>query len=325
MRSILGRVSKRTALSIRQIPRKRFRKWVRRTLVGPAISGAPSPGSVPPPRSAQTPPILVVGMHRSGTTLLARILSQAGVFMGRPVTARTHESPFFVDINETIFALAHAYWDQPAPVFDLITSGTHHRLGHALGGICSSPWIFSYLGWKKYRRYRSLYSLNRPWGWKDPRNTFTLPLWLQVFPDAKVIHIVRNGVDVGQSLVVRARATMHLDRVSSVKCLSLPGAFEVWRQYVQAGLDHTAGLGPHRLLSINYEGLLSDPDAQLRKIGAFVDSPLSDEQLPELSAQLQTTRAFAFGQDPDLCAFYDDVRSDPMMRTLGYGEIDLLT
>ena len=26
-----------------------------------------------------------------------------------------------------------------------------------------------------------------PWGWKDPRNSITLPLWLRLYPEAKII------------------------------------------------------------------------------------------------------------------------------------------
>src|SRR5699024_2516440 len=41
---------------------------------------------------------------------------------------------------------------------------------------------------------------NRAWGWKDPRNVYTLPIWLRLFPKAKVIFIKRHGVDVAASL-----------------------------------------------------------------------------------------------------------------------------
>ena len=62
--------------------------------------------------------------------------------------------------------------------------------------------IAGFLGWKRYLAYRSLERFDQPWGWKDPRNVFTLPLWLRVFPEAKIIYIVRNGVDVAASLLV---------------------------------------------------------------------------------------------------------------------------
>lgn len=32
------------------------------------------------------------------------------------------------------------------------------------------------------------------WGWKDPRNVYTLGLWLIQFPNARVIHIIRSGI-----------------------------------------------------------------------------------------------------------------------------------
>jgi hypothetical protein len=31
-----------------------------------------------------------------------------------------------------------------------------------------------------------------PWGWKDPRNSLTLPFWLQVFPGARVLIVHRK-------------------------------------------------------------------------------------------------------------------------------------
>jgi hypothetical protein len=48
-----------------------------------------------------------------------------------------------------------------------------------------------------------LLRFDRPWGWKDPRNTLLLRPWLEVFPEAKVVHVVRNGVEVALSLARR--------------------------------------------------------------------------------------------------------------------------
>src|SRR5699024_9625556 len=47
-------------------------------------------------------PIIVVGMHRSGTSLLSRVLSDIGVFMGNDLSIN-HESSFFQKINIKIF------------------------------------------------------------------------------------------------------------------------------------------------------------------------------------------------------------------------------
>ncbi len=40
----------------------------------------------------------------------------------------------------------------------------------------------------RYKRTNGL----KAWGWKDPRNTFTLPMWLSIFPKARVLHVLRN-------------------------------------------------------------------------------------------------------------------------------------
>jgi hypothetical protein len=92
-------------------------------------------------------------------------------------------------------------------------------------------------------------SLNFPWGWKDPRSTFTLPLWLCLFPNAKIINIKRHGVDVAQSLRVRGwkgfLATTEKYRkykwivpfrpkklgfIESPRCAALEGGLSLWQE-----------------------------------------------------------------------------------------------
>src|SRR5207302_9249377 len=94
-------------------------------------------------------------------------------------------------------------------------------------------------------------ALASPWGWKDPRNTFTLPMWLHIYPDAKLISIERHGVDVAESLRASEMsnlkgAAQRYERypalsflrqsedsfVDSPRCLSLDGGFSLWSAYV---------------------------------------------------------------------------------------------
>jgi hypothetical protein len=58
-------------------------------------------------------------------------------------------------------------------------------------------------------------NIDIPWGWKDPRNTFLLPIWLEIFPNAKIIHIYRNGLDIAKSLAVREQS--RINRIHSEK------------------------------------------------------------------------------------------------------------
>ena len=66
-------------------------------------------------------PFVVIGMHRSGTSLVSRILDKSGILMGRDLQT-DHESKFFIGLNKWIYENAGADWARPAAV-----SYTHLR------------------------------------------------------------------------------------------------------------------------------------------------------------------------------------------------------
>ena len=64
-------------------------------------------------------PIVVVGMHRSGTSLVSRLLDKLGILMGRDLQ-EDHESKFFIGLNKWIYANAGADWARPVALSELI-------------------------------------------------------------------------------------------------------------------------------------------------------------------------------------------------------------
>lgn len=150
-----------------------------------------------------TKPIIVIGMHRSGTSMVIRMLQLMGVFTGWELDANG-EAVYFVLRNQAVLQAQGASWDHPAPIDALLAhEGMASRLVKSLERELSRPAAASYLGPWRYLRYRSLRRIDRPWGWKDPRNTLLLRFWLRVFPGARVVHVVRNGVDAALSLARR--------------------------------------------------------------------------------------------------------------------------
>src|SRR5581483_8650130 len=108
-----------------------------------------------------------------------------------------------------------------------------------------------YLGVSNVARYGSMFRMRRAWGWKDPSNTITLPIWLKLFPHARLIHVVRNGVDIADSLYRRqqngfAAAQQRYERFKwlipiipkqgwfgeSPRVMDRRAGFDLWEEYL---------------------------------------------------------------------------------------------
>lgn len=148
-------------------------------------------------------PYIIIGMHRSGTSLVANLLNDLGLYIGWQLDNNT-EATFFRERNERILNACNGSWDNPK-VFDALlgNSGLRRKVTDLLSGDLRSFNVLSYLGPEYFKKYKSVFNLDIPWGWKDPRNTVLLPIWCDIFPKAKIIHVYRNGVDVANSLSVR--------------------------------------------------------------------------------------------------------------------------
>ncbi len=153
--------------------------------------------------SGTAPPTILVGMHRSGTSMIARLLKEMGLFIGWELENHD-EAVFFLKRNERILKSSNGGWDNPLPVGNLLEhEKMRKRVALQLKKDMDSIRALSFLGPQKYMKYRSICHLDIPWGWKDPRNSVLLPIWLDIFPDAKIVNVYRNGVDSAESLYVR--------------------------------------------------------------------------------------------------------------------------
>lgn len=276
-------------------------------------------------RDSSTSPFIIIGMHRSGTAMIAQILEKLGLFTGRK-KQQNHETLFFMNINDWLLHQSGASWDYPEPFHFLLENKEIRTLtADYMRSMIRTPAVASFLGWRKCLRYHSLFNLNFPWGWKDPRNTYTLPLWLEIFPDARVIHIHRNGIDVANSLIMReqrafenkksrylARRAFYRVRpkrggfTDSIRCTSLEGAFSLWEEYLKEARKHVTALGSGAL-DLKYEDLVSEPYELLRQLARFCNLEVSDSDIQRVSVMVKKDRAYAYKGNPELRAFAEKV------------------
>ncbi len=286
----------------------------------------PSP---PPdaPRADAREPILVIGAHRSGTSALARVLESLGVFVGAKLDPN-HEPWFFLRLNEWLLAQCGGRWDHPAVIDDLLADAATRSLARDyLAFALRTPRAIGFLGTARYLRRRGIDRLVEPWGFKDPRTTYTLPLWLDLFPTARVVHIHRHGVDVADSLCRRHRA--HLERSrrgfdrnkpllallrkragfgESARCATLEGAFSLWEDYVTRARTHVAGLG-ERAREVAYEDLAGAPRETIAALAAFCGLLPGDEAIDRAAALMSSDRVAAHATDARLAEFARSVES----------------
>lgn len=266
-------------------------------------------------------PVIFIGMHRSGTSMLARLLEELGIFLGA-IKDENHEALFFRDLNEWLLAQCGGRWDNP-------TAFAKHFWRNAetvkwtelyLRDLLASPRAIRFLG----ARYavRGMCGLDTAWGWKDPRNTFTLPLWLRIFPDAKVVSIERNGVDVAQSLRAReinilndAPRFYRRNRLAfffrlrrsgfahSPRCLVLEDGFALWEEYTSQARAAISQVPAERALTLRYEDVLADPVNWLGQSAGFCGLKVSQNQIERAVKNIRTDRAKAYESDVELANF----------------------
>lgn len=192
--------------------------------------------------------LLILGMHRSGTSALARVLGLGGADLGREVSGASAgndtghwEDAHVLALHERTLAGLDAAWDEPLL---LPPDWASRPAGRALRADA-----LDYL-----RSDRSRHAL---WAMKEPRQCLFADAWREAAAEAglpvSVVLVLRHPAEVAASLALRdgmAAARAHL----------------LWLEYTLAALE-TASRLPHVL--VDYASLLQDWPAVLRRIAGL--------------------------------------------------------
>jgi hypothetical protein len=210
-------------------------------------------------------PVAVTGMHRSGTSMVARILAVCGLYLGEPdqlvpATATNPEGHFehidFLRVNKAVLAKLLGSWKTPP-----------------------RRWAWRVLGWR-LAGLRDEASLlvrsmepHAPWGWKDPRTSLTLPFWLPLIPNLRLLACVRDPLAVAGSLEARDG-------------LATSFSLRLWHAHYRELFRTAQG----RIVVTRYEAYFEEPQREILRV-------VERLKLPALS---QSVEAAAATVRPDL-------------------------
>jgi len=191
--------------------------------------------------------VCILGIHRSGTSLVSRILNLLGVYLGpqERILPPAPDNP-------------KGFWEHH-PIMAL-----NDEILARLGGSWHEPPAFP-PGWETAPQLADLRQRARAilqedfataelWGWKDPRTCLTLPFWQRLLPPMRYVICVRNPVDVARSLEHRNN-------------FSFEKGTRLWLTYMASALRHTAG---QPRLFVFYEDLMEDWSKEIKRLADFL-------------------------------------------------------
>lgn len=234
------------------------------------------------PQRKHERPILVLGCPRSGTTLLRLMLNA---------------HPRIAIPPETRFALP-TYFEREK-FGDLTQEANRRKLAEFLTGkpglrwsdhdtdrdatvqaiLDAPPTVGSALA-AVYAQYAARFDKPR-WGDKLPTYIEHVRPLLQLFPDAHLVHVLRDGRDCVGSLKRQEWSKR-----------STPDAIGVWNRAVDYGAKAREWVPAAQWHEVRYEELVGDPEARLKELCAFLEEDFVPDMLEpaKVGAQAMPSR-----------------------------------
>lgn len=181
---------------------------------------------------------------------------------------------------------------------------------------------------------------------KTPRNCFILPFLWQTFPDAKFIHIIRDGRDASLSLShkpwykndmkgsgakdpggypfgPKARFWVEPDRIEEFETTSdLHRCIWLWRRYLESAREGASQLPPQQYHEIKYENLVQTPELEATKLLDFLEITTDSSRLKFVDVVTTKARPDSIGQwqqhISDVVLEKISAEAGQMLNNLGY-------
>jgi hypothetical protein len=210
-------------------------------------------------------PICITGMHRSGTSMIARLLNICGLYLGEEKDLMNSqpdnpegfwENIHFVDLNDKILSKLGGAWDLPP----LIKTGWGKQLGFKTLYSKASELLHKFKG-------------HESWGWKDPRNCLTTPFWNSLIRNLKFVICIRDPLEVAQSLQKRGGSSNAF-------------GLNLWFIYNRQLLFNTK---PQQRIITHFESYFIDPKEELKRVIDFLQLHISEQLINQACATINNS------------------------------------
>jgi len=222
--------------------------------------------------------IIVLGMHRSGTSALTRGLSTMGVTLGDSLHPAGPDNPTGFWEDSDVIAINNQ-------LLGLLGSA-HDRMGVIDANLFDIPEVQQI-----YETTKALVTQKTAstliWGMKDPRITRLLPFWKKLLNElgfeVGYAIVLRNPLNVAASLAVR-------NQIEPTK------SYMLWLEHMLQAVAYTQA---EKRLVVGYDDLLNDPHKQLQRISIALDLKAPTQEKFEAYAEEFLDKGLRHGQHND--------------------------
>ncbi|PHI20696.1 hypothetical protein CEQ90_06500 [Lewinellaceae bacterium SD302] len=217
----------------------------------------------------QTNCLIIIGMHRSGTSLFAGWLHRCGVRLGEDLLGANYTNPTGHFEDNDFLRLHKAI---------LLDNGLDYKVQDRKE-ITISPQREDEI--KRLVNKKITKNKNELWGWKEPRTSLFLDSYLKFIPSAKVVIIYRPAEEVVASLISRERKKIkrRLNKIAMLKDLALQKLNEtdkvkmylkVWDEYNSSIIETCEKLTKDQFRLFSMQDIVKSPGDVLSNIESLV-------------------------------------------------------
>ncbi|HEX4639643.1 MAG TPA: sulfotransferase [Chthoniobacterales bacterium] len=234
-------------------------------------------------------PVIIIGAHRSGTSAIARALELLGLQIGQHLDS--HREPRELQkLHEEYLRKVGGAWHKPQPFLEWIDTDEGQRdcVSYLQRSVDRDfAHIFGYRSNPKGIWLRSRINFGAVWGWKEPRTTLFAPAWLEIFPEARIVHVVRDSLAAAESIRERELKFQAAGDSPTGNLADLNYCKEVVELYLGAAERVAKWPNYYRF---EFEQLQANPPAMLERLANFCQLRPSTGKLAAAAASIRPAR-----------------------------------